>query len=67
MMTGEALAGNGKHYGPLHASNSYLRRRFSQVPLIRRKSLFMLPSVHELQYYGVREYCLRFFSLLTLS
>ncbi|KAL1695513.1 fungal-specific transcription factor domain-containing protein [Schizophyllum commune] len=26
---------------------------FNQVPLIRRKSLFMLPSVHELQYYGI--------------
>ncbi|KAI4522579.1 hypothetical protein K525DRAFT_255483 [Schizophyllum commune Loenen D] len=25
----------------------------TQVPLIRRKSLFMLPSVHELQYYGI--------------
>lgn len=31
---------------------------FSQVPLIRRKSLFKLPSVYELQYYSILLTCI---------
>ena len=39
-----------------HPSYAFQSNRYSQLPLIRRKPLWMLPSLHELQYYAVSSF-----------